>query len=213
MDPFLADVDVAAKAGRYVVYALAVAGGFLVGNVVTLVLCRLAAKAMFKKRLPVPLERALRVIGGILLAALVAWLLFRFGAGWGLGGTGTGEGEGAGGSTPNETRGGAEGRPKVEPKPKDLETIVSPVVRVSIEKATDYPRTFRFEGDAEALDLAAAKKRLDEISKTTKGEPQLRLKVFQNSTEAGHPDVRDLMDHAHALRFSTRVEKVGERLP
>jgi hypothetical protein len=213
VDPLFADVDVAAKAGRYVIYALAVAGGFLVGNILTLVLCRLIAKAMFKKRLPLQLERALRVIGGILLAALVAWLLFRFGSGWGLGGTGTGEGEGSGGSTPNQTDRGTEQRPKTDAKAKELETVVSPVVRVSIEKATDYPKTFRFEGDADALDLAAAKKRLDEIARTAKGEPRLTLKVYQNSTEAGHPDVRELIDHAHALRFSTRVDKVSDRLP
>jgi hypothetical protein len=211
VDPLLADVDVAAKAGRYVIYALAVAGGFLVGNFVTLVLCRLIAKAMFKKRMPLQLERALRVIGGILVAALVAWLLFRFGAGWGLGGSGTGEGEGSGGPTPNQSNQGAPA--KTDSKAKDLETVTAPVVHVRVEKATDYPKTFRFKGDTEAVDVAAAKKRLEEIARTAKAEPRLELQVYQNSTEAGHPDVRELIDHAHSLRFSTRVDKVKDRLP
>jgi hypothetical protein len=212
VDPLLADVDVAARAGRYVIYALAVAGGFLIGNLVTLVLCRLIARAMFKKRMPFQLERALRVIGGILVAALVAWLLFRFGAGWGLGGSGTGEGEGSGGPTSNQADHGTSPG-KTDPKVKDLDTVTSPVVQVRIEKATDYPKTFRFKGEADAADLAAAKKRLEEIARSARGDPRLELQVYQNSTEAGHPDVRELIDFAHSLRFSTRVDKVKDRLP
>jgi hypothetical protein len=213
VDLLLADVDVATKAGKYVMYVLAVAGGFLIGNILTLILCRLCAKAFFKSRMPDPIERALRIIGGILLAALVAFLLFRFGTGWGLGGTGSGEGEGSGGQAPNQSDKGKEGQPKIDPKPKELDTVVSPVVRVRIGKAIEYPKTFRFEGEPEGIDLAAAKKRLADLVKSAKGEPRLELRVYQNSTETGHPDVKELIDHAHSLRFSTRVDKLDEQLP
>jgi hypothetical protein len=212
VDPLLADADIATKAGRYVMYGLAVAGGYLIGNFLTWLLCRAGAKMMFKRRMAVPLERALRVIGGILVALLVAWLLFHFGSGWGLGGTGTGEGEGSGGQTPNTTDKGA-GPEKKDTKATELESVVSPVVEVRIGKATDYPKTFWFKGDAEGLDLVAAKKRLSELAQTVKRQPILELRVYQNSTEAGHPEVRELVDHAHSLRFSTRVDKVPDRLP
>ena len=213
MDLPLADVDLATKAGKYVMYVLAVAGGFLIGNILTLILCRLTARVFFRSRMPEPIERALRVIGGVLLAALVAFLLFRFGTGWGLGGTGSGEGEGSGGQAPNQSDKGKEGQPKVEPKPKEPETVISPVVRVRIGKATDYPKTFLFEGEPEGVHLGAAKKRLADLVTSAKGEPRLELRVYQNSTESGHPDVKELIDHAHSLRFSTRVEKLGEQLP
>jgi hypothetical protein len=212
VDLLLADADIATKAGRYVMYGLAVAGGYLIGNFLTWVLCRVGAKMMFKRRMAVPLERALRVIGGILVALLVAWLLFHFGAGWGLGGTGTGEGEGSGGQSPNESNKGG-GPEKKDTKPTELESVVSPVVEVRIGKATDYPKTFWFKGDAAGLDLAAAKKRLSEVAQTVKRPPILELHVYQNSTEAGHPEVRELIDHAHSLRFSTRVDKIPDRLP
>jgi hypothetical protein len=212
VDPLLADADIATKAGRYVMYGLAVAGGYLIGNFLTWLLCRAGAKMMFKRRMAVPLERALRVIGGILVALLVAWLLFHFGSGWGLGGTGTGEGEGSGGQTPKATDKGG-GPEKKDTKATELESVVSPVVEVRIGKATDYPKTFWFKGDAEGLDLAAAKKRLSDLAQTVKRQPILELRVYQNSTEAGHPEVRELVDHAHSLRFSTRVDKVPDRLP
>jgi hypothetical protein len=212
VDPLFAEIDLAAKAGRYVIYVLAVAGGFLVGNLLTWVLCRVLAKMMLKRRMPVPLERALRVLGGILVAALVAFLLFQMGPGWGLGGSGTGEGEGSGGQTPKATDKGG-GPEKKDTKATELESVVSPVVEVRIGKATDYPKTFWFKGDAEGLDLAAAKKRLSDLAQTVKRQPILELRVYQNSTEAGHPEVRELVDHAHSLRFSTRVDKVPERLP
>jgi hypothetical protein len=212
VDLLFADIDVAAKAGRYVIYVLAVFGGFLVGNVVTLVLCRLLAKAMFKRRMPEQLERALRVIGGIIVAALVAFLLFRMGPGWGLGGSGTGEGEGSGGPTSKESNTSGSKDAK-DSKSTELESVVSPVIQVRIGKASDYPRTFWFKGDHEGIDLAAAKKRLDELARTVKREPILELRIYQNSTEAGHPEVRELIDHAHSLRFSTRVEKIADRLP
>jgi hypothetical protein len=211
VEPLFADLDVAGKAGQYVMYVLAVAGGYLIGNLLTWLICRLTAKLVFKKHMNLKLERALRILGGIVVAALIAYLLFRFGHGWGLGGSGSGEGQGSGGQTPNITDPAKDKQPKVEPK--DPDTILSPVLLVQIERPTDYPRTFRFKGDAEGVDLAAAKKRLVDLTKSSKGEPRLELRVYQNSTESGHPDVRDLIDYAHSLRFSTRVEKINDRIP
>ena len=103
MEPLFADLDVAGKAGQYVMYVLAVAGGYLIGNLFTLLICRVMAKLVFKKHMNLKFERALRIVGGIVVAALIAFLLFRFGHGWGLGGSGSGEGQGSGGQTPNIT--------------------------------------------------------------------------------------------------------------
>jgi hypothetical protein len=205
VDPLLADVF--GNAGKLVIYVLAVAGGFLVGNVLTLILCRLIAKAMFKKRMPEMPERALRVLGGLVVAALVAWLLFQGGFGWGLGGTGGDE---------SGTPGGDSGKPKdagKEPGKTSPESIQTTRTKVRIEPAVAHPKTFRFEGDAEPLDLDAARARLTELQMKAKGEPRLDIQVYLNSSAIGNDDVRKFIEHAHALGFATRVEKVNERLP
>jgi hypothetical protein len=212
VDLLLADADVATKAGKYVMYVLAVAGGFLLGNLFTLFLCRLGAKFVLKDRMNPTFERALRVLGGILVAVLVAYLLFRFGSGWGLGGSGTGEGEGSGGIAPSITPQSPE-QPKTDPKKSPPAEIVSSTLRVTIEAATSYPRTFRFASEPEAVDLAAAKKALEDFRARVKGEPRLEITVYQNSTAVDHASVREFISHAHELNFATRVDKVAERLP
>ena len=212
MDPLIAEVDVATKAGKYVMYVLAVAGGFLLGNILTWVACRVGAKLVLKTRMNTQLERALRVLGGIVAAALVAYLLFRFGTGWGLGGSGSGEGEGSGGIAPSITPQSPE-QPKTDPKKSPPAEVVSSTIRVRIEPASSYPKTFRIESSAEAIDLAAAKKALEEFRGKVKGEPRLEIRVFQNSTAVEHADVREFIAHAHELNFATRVDKVSERLP
>jgi hypothetical protein len=90
---------------------------------------------------------------------------------------------------------------------------MSPTLRVRIEAATSYPNTFRFEGATEAVDLAAAKKVLEEFKVRSKGEPRLEIQVYQNSTAVDHADVRELIARAHELEFATRVDKVAERVP
>ena len=200
------------NAGKFVLGALAVAGGFLVGNLLMLLICRVVAKMAFQTRMNRRLEQALRILAGIAVAILVGWLVFRGGPGWGFGGTGTGEGEGSGGEQSSTNPSHPES-PKVTPKKSPAPGVLSPTLRVRIEAATSYPKTFRFDGDPEALSLDAAKKRLEEFKAGTKGEPRLEIRVYQNSTAVDHADVRDLIAHAHELQFATRVDKVAERVP
>ena len=212
MELLVADVDVATKAGKYVMYVLAVAGGFLIGNLLTWLICRLGTRLVFKWTMNPQLERALRILGGIAVAVLVAYLLFRFGTGWGLGGSGSGEGEGSGGIAPSITPQTPE-QPKTDPKKSPPAEVTSSTLRVRIESATAYPKTFRFESEPEAVDLAAAKKALADFRARVKGEPRLELRVYQNSTAVDHADVREFIAHAHDLNYATRVDKVDERLP
>jgi hypothetical protein len=198
--------------GRVLIGVLAVCGGFLVGNLLTLIVCRIIANMAFHTRMNQRFEQALRILGGIALAVLVAWLVFRGGPGWGFGGTGSGEGEGSGGRDPSTTQPSPEA-PKTDPNKSPPAEVASSTLRVRIEAATSYPKTFRFESDPEAVDLAAAKKALEEFKGRVKGEPRLEIQVYQNSTSVDHADVRALMDHAHGLQFATRVDKIGDRVP
>jgi len=198
--------------GRVLVGVLAVCGGFLVGNLLTLIVCRVVAKMAFHTRMNERFEQALRILGGIALALLIAWMVFRGGPGWGFGGTGSGEGEGSGGRDPSTTQSTPDS-PKIDPKKSPPAEVVSSTLRVQIEAATSYPKTFRFDASPEAVDLPAAKKAVEEFRGRVKGEPRLEIQVYQNSTAVDHPDVRALIDHAHELKFATRVDKIGDRVP
>jgi hypothetical protein len=200
------------NAGKFVLGALAVAGGFLVGNLLMLLVCRVVAKMAFHSRMNRRFEQALRILAGIAVAVLVAWLVFRGGPGWGFGGTGTGEGEGSGGQD-SSTNPSNPNTPKVNPKKSPPSEVVSPTLRVRIEAAKSYPKTFRFEDDTEALDLAAAMKRLEDFRALVKGDPVLEVKVYPDSTAIENPEVRALIDRAHELKFATRVDKIPERVP
>ena len=215
MEALLADADVTTKAGRYVMYVLAVAGGFLIGNLLTWLLCRLTAKAMFRQKMPEPIERALRVIGGIVVAALVAFLLFRFGTGWGLGGTGSGEGEGSGGHTPNQTDPGqTQKQPKADPKPKEDEPVLATGLKVTILRGASFPKTFQFEGEPEGVDLATAKEKLKKRLDDSQGRLKfMDLLIYRNSTEGGHPVVQEFEAYAHDLGLRTARKRLDQTLP
>jgi hypothetical protein len=206
--PFAAMFD---NAGKFVLGALAVAGGFLLGNLLMLLVCRVIAKLAFHTTMNRRFEQALRILAGIAVAILVAWLVFRGGPGWGFGGTGTGEGEGSGGQDSSTSQTSPES-PKITPK-KSPSEVISPTLRVRIEAATSYPKTFRFDGDAEALDLVGAKKRLEQFKASSKGDAVLEIRVYLDSTAVDHPEVRELIALAHELEFATRVYKVADRVP
>jgi hypothetical protein len=200
------------SAGKFVLGALAVAGGFLIGNLLMLLVCRVIAKMAFHTRMNRRFEQAIRILAGIAVAILVAWLVFRGGPGWGFGGTGTGQGEGSGGLTPSTTR-PSEPTPETTVPTKPASEVVSPVLRVRVDRASPSPPTFRFASTTDSVDLAAARKLLEDFKAKVKGDPVLEIKVYADSTAVENPDVRALIDRAHELKFATRVDKVADRVP
>jgi hypothetical protein len=209
---FFADVDFATKAGKYVMYVLAVAGGFLIGNLLTLFICRLLAKFAFKHKINHRLEQVARILGGIAVALLVAYLLFQFGPGWGLGGSGSGEGNDSGGQTPGSENLGKEKQPPGK-SATSSETVSVTRLVVTIQPAMNYPKTFRFEGEPDGIDLDAATKKLDELKAAGGDKLQLlELRVFKNSSEVGTRDVSAFIEHANNIGIHTRVEKLDRRL-
>lgn len=200
------------NAGKFVLGALAVAGGFLVGNLLMLLICRVLAKMAFHTRMNHRLEQALRILAGIAVAILVALLVFRGGPGWGFGGTGTGEGEGSGGLTPSTTH-PSEQTSTTTVQTKQPPEVASSVLHVRVDRASPNPPTFRFESATESVGLVGAKKVLEDFRAKVKAAPVLEVKVYADSTAVENPDVRALIDHAHELKFATRVDKVADRVP
>ena len=214
MDPVLAEVDMAAKAGKYVLYVLAVAGGFMIGNLLALIVCRLVAKMAFHSRMPPRPEQAIRMLVGIAVAALVGYLLFQNGLGWGFGGTGRGEGTQTGGTNPKESDPAKETRPKVDPKPKDEDAILASGLKVTVLRGASYPKSFRFEGETEGVDLAAAKEKLRQRKDSSKDKLKfMDLIIYKNSTAESHPVVAEFESFAHDLGLRTSRKKLDESLP
>lgn len=218
MDVLLADVDFATKAGKYVMYVLAVAGGFLIGNLLTWALCRIVAKFVLKERLPVMLERVLRILGGLALAALVAFLLFRFGTGWGFGGSGAGEGDGTGaptkgGEQPDTSK---EKTPptKVQPTVKEDPAVLATGMKVIVLPANPELRLFRLEGDKQPLTLAEVEDRIRRRHADTGDKLKfIDLLIYRDSVAEIHPDIAALEAFAHDLGLKTARKKLDLPLP
>ncbi len=214
MDVFFAETDLAAKAGKYVIYVLAVAGGFLVGNILTLIVCRLTAKLVLKRSINQLLERALRIIGGIIVAAIVAFLLFRFGTGWGLGGSGSGEGDKEGGPAAETNPGKTKEQPKKDDPKKEEPATPATGLKITILRGNSFPKTFLFEGETEGVELATAKaklrKRFDESNGLLKF---VDVVIYRNSTAEIHPAIQEFEAHAHDLGLKTARKKLEQQLP
>jgi hypothetical protein len=86
----------AEQVAQFFVNVLAVAGGFLVGFLVTGFVVWLLDRWLTGGKSPPVLKQACRMIGGLLLAILVALIVFGSGSGWGLFGAGTGDTKGQG---------------------------------------------------------------------------------------------------------------------
>ncbi|HEX3150943.1 MAG TPA: hypothetical protein VHR66_22885 [Gemmataceae bacterium] len=215
MDILLAEIDVAGKAGKYVLYGLAVAGGFMVGNLLTWAICRLVARMALKSKMPAQLERALRILGGVAVAILVGYLLFRFGSGWGLGGSGTGEGDGKSGTNIEGTHDPKQkAAPKGETKSAEEKATLASGTKVTIHRGATYPKSFQFEGDADAVDLATAKQKLRQRQDSSAGQLKfVDLLFYRNSMAEIHPSIEEFETFAHALGLRTSRQPVEKNLP
>lgn len=204
MEPLYADAFT--NVGRTILNFLAIAGGFLIGYVLTHIILRIIAKFALKDRLPLLLERALQVLGGILVAFLVALLVFGDGS-WGFGGSGGGRPGGPGGESIQQPDPGEQKDPPTPPRKKEDEKLVPTAVEtIVVMKASPNPTAFRFESDKEVMGIAKAKKRLDDI-KASAGKTLVTLlvKVYKNSASENNPDVREFRRYADSIGLPSNV--------
>ncbi len=124
---------------RFALNLLAVAGGFLIGHIVTGVVAWALDRWITGGKTPQGVHRVARMLGGVAVALLVALMLF------GRGGYGTGEGpsgggpdskdEGPGGGSPTQPT-DRDVRPDLPPLPKDA-TPPDQRVRVTLLGGAD----------------------------------------------------------------------------
>jgi hypothetical protein len=205
----LADIS---GVGRFIVNCLAVAGAFLVGNLLVLGICRLVAKAFFKERMPPLLERALRILGGLALAVLAAFLLFGSGSGGIGGGGGIPGGEGKAPNLPTDK--GKEGVPqKTAPATPSDQTVLDRKVTVTVLKATSNPTRFLFPGDTKGIEIADAIKRLDALARESGGHVKIELVMYRDSSGPTNDQVREFLNHANSLKLHPNPIELPESSP
>ncbi|MSR54915.1 MAG: hypothetical protein EXS09_16755 [Gemmataceae bacterium] len=213
MGPVFADGEV--NTGRIVMNFLAIAGGFLLGYVVTHLVLRLISKFTANKRLPALVERALRVIGGIIAAILVGLMVFGDG-GWGFGGTGGANPGGEGGGEQKqlpEPRKEAKTPEKVVPAPKVDEPISGSELNVTVLSPAAFPNIFRFPMETEGLGLADAKKKLDAWKGSNRSElKNVYLMIYDDSTADGHPDLKGFQDYARHIGLIPDHKRINKPL-
>lgn len=108
--------------------ALATAGGFLVGYVLVWIFGWWADKYLFKRPSPMFAHRVCRMLGGLILAILVAMMVFGGG-----GGDGDGTGEGSGNGKASPTNGSLDATtPNTTPQPLPTKPLPPTVERVRI---------------------------------------------------------------------------------
>lgn len=213
MEPLLANVF--ENVGRIVLNILAIAGGFLIGNVLALILCRVLAKFALKSRFPVWVEAIARIAGGIIVAILVALLVFGDG-GWGFGGSGGGRPGGPGGSSAQQQGDNTDDpkeKPKTDQKPKIDPLPSDDTIKITIMRGSAFPKTFRFEGYTEAVDLETAKNMLRQRIQSGKGKlKSVTFLLYANSTAPDGTVVEELKRFVTSLDLDVTLSNVAQDL-
>jgi hypothetical protein len=170
--------------------ALATVGAFLVGYVLVAILGWWCDKYLLKRKSPELLHRVCRLLGGLILAILVAMMLFGGGGG---SGDGTGDGAGAGKASP----GHATESDSTDPK-ANAAKVAPPVevrVRVLVLGGTDVKdqKFYVVDDDPAPLAFADAKAAIQKKKDATAKSVGLEIRFpVQNALPRDHPAVAQL---------------------
>jgi hypothetical protein len=180
--PFLAELG---SIEKFVITALAVAGGFLVGFLLTNVIARLLCKFVWKREPPEKLIRIIRFAGGVGAAILVYLLLM------GDGGLGFG-GKGGGNSADDKGKENAQNPPnnappekdpkKEELKQKDHDSRSGILTVYLLQNNAEGMRIFKLGKDGKPMTLEQLLEQIDLLSMNKK-QP-----IVQVDIEIGDPD-------------------------
>ena len=184
--------------------ALAVGGGFLAGYAVTGVAAYFLDRRLTGGKSPEGMHKALRMLGGVAGAVLVALLVFRGGGGPGDGpGTTAATGAGSGPGTTTVTSPTPDPADKPQP-PEPAKT--EEVVRVTVLSGADV-----IDGRFYVVDGSPAKLTLDEVKRSLAARKAGTLKsltVEVTLAERTDPDgsgVRSLIDAARNAGYAVKL--------
>ena len=185
--------------------ALAVGGGFLAGYAVTGVAAYFLDRRLTGGKSPDGMHKALRMLGGIAGAILVALLVFRDGGGGPGDGPGTTAATGAGsgpGTTAITTRTTDPTKPEKPPEPPRTEEVV----RVTVLSGADV-----VEGRFYVVEGGATKFTLDEVKRELAARKAVTLKtlavevVLAARTDPDGSGVRGLIGTAQDAGYAVKL--------
>jgi hypothetical protein len=172
---------------------IAVAGGAVIGALVSSILFSLIARIAFKQRPPKPMKRFIQVLGAVALA-LVAWKMplgfggagDGLGGGFGLGGSGTGNGAASENVAVQTAPGNAQNVPNAPGEGDTLRIEMLGGERVQNE------RFYVVEGEAEPRTLAELRKLIQTRMQQRPPLQGIEIIVQEHSVAQNHPAVGDL---------------------
>lgn len=192
----------AARLAQLVVNLFAVAGGFLVGYVLTILFGWLLERFLFKFKFASGVHKIARMLGGIALAVLVAMIVFGHGIGWNLfggGADGDGNGETGGQTAPatgatNPTPGDNPTAAPVPSAPKAIPTTQERI-RITILGGRDVKdaKFYLIDDEPSPRSFAEVKAAVQKKKETTTKPFGLELRFAgQNAIVANHGSVLQL---------------------
>jgi hypothetical protein len=201
--------------GVAVIKVLAVAGGALVGGLLTGLTVQLLARLLTASRVPARLLRVMRLAGGVTGAVIVA--VFIFGTGSGTGG-GFGWFAGGGGTGPGTAREGTttarQALTGTAPGPRTTARDRTHTLRVEVlVDRRDNRTVFRPEGTTELLSLRKVE---DYVRQRREREPaldRLELVIYLNSPDRDSGPVKELRDWARRERLATSDDEPRTNAP
>jgi hypothetical protein len=202
------------KVAQFFVNALAVAGGFLIGWLLTGAAAWFLDKRLTGGKSPPAVRRVAKVLGGVGLAIFIALIVFGHGSGWNfLGGGGTGDGKGTAppGGPDGPDRGGPPATSADTPSPPDTRKEQPPPrdrVRVTVlgGDAVKNERFYLLDDDPTPRTIAEARATLAGKKDAAKGALGIEVRFTADAAiPPNHPAVLQLTnwarDHAVAVTF------------
>jgi hypothetical protein len=208
--PELFAVGAIENIGNVVVGIMAVAGAFLIGNLLTWLIVGTISRVFIKRVVPPKMMKIMRIIGGILLALAVAYWAFREG-GFGFG-TGTG--------TPmNENKGDQKQEEKKEPtviqkkeeivKKKDEGPLEESIRIVVLGGDAKEQRFYELEGEKTPRTFSEITRTiLERKDKSVRPLRMVTILVYKNSADRDGAVVRSLVNWAKAQNLGVSFPSV-----
>ncbi len=206
------------KLAGYVIKCLAVGGGFLVGYFAGSVLAWALDRWVFAHKAPVQLKKLCSMLCGLVLAIVVALIVFGDGGGGLFGGGGApGDGKGTPATENKDKQQPAPSvppqedpklvLPKIEPKPPDPKPTPGDV-RVAILSGSDVRdgKFYVLDNETTAKTFNELKKAITDRRTSTKTELTLVFRFAKDPLSDSHPEMKRLSAWVKEAKLLSRFE-------
>jgi hypothetical protein len=193
---------------KTVIMVLAVAGGFLIGFLLTGIVGKILGKFVFKRESSERFARFVRFLGGVAGAILVYYLLQGEG-GLGLGGRGGGDTSNANKDSPKQTTPKKETPKDEQPKPRDKSEEAGDEVIITVLRSDSPAKKFYLlDSEAQPITLDDLLGKIDARAKLDNKEPGKKAvnkaQILPVKTSTGKVDTEYSVQAASLLEAKLR---------